>query len=138
MVPKVLRPLCSVFPLLAILAIQCQPATNTEVGSPSDTQIPSMLISVDSTYVSYYGTLVARGTVTNQGKSTISPPWYVECQFYTDSTFALKMGGNNTQISLPLSPGQGTFWSISFSSTNVTVQNYPNFRVGNLRAVYKN
>jgi hypothetical protein len=137
MVPKILRPLPAVLLLLAFLSIQCQPVTNTEVGSPSDTQIPSMLISIDSTYISYYGTLVATGTVTNKGTSTITPPWYVECQFYTDSTLNLKMGGNNTQITLPLSPGQGTFWMISFSSSNVTVQNYPNFKVGNLRAVYK-
>ncbi len=137
MVPKILRLLPAVLPLLAFLSIQCQPVTSTEVGSPSDTQIPSMLISVDTTYISYSGTLVATGTVSNKGTSTITPPWYVECQFYTDSTFSLKMGGNNTQITLPLSSGQGTFWTISFSSSNVTVQNYPHFKVSNLRAVYK-
>ena len=97
MATRMFSPLLAVFVLFALLNIQCQPVTNTEVGSPSDTQIPSMLISVDSTYISYYGTLVATGTVTNQGTSTITPPWFVECQFYTDSTFALKMGGNNTQ-----------------------------------------
>jgi hypothetical protein len=96
-----------------------------------------VLISVDTTYVSYYGSLVAAGTVTNKGTVAITPPWYVECEFYTDSTLTLKMGGNNTQMSVPLSPGQGTFWNISFSSTNVSVQNYPNFRVSDLRAVYK-
>ncbi len=73
----------------------------------------------------------------NNGTSAISPPWYVECQFYTDSTFTLKIGGNNTLLSVPLNPGQGTFWTISFSSTNVDVRNYPKFRVKDQRAIYK-
>jgi hypothetical protein len=95
-----------------------------------------MTFQVDTTYVSG-SSLVAKGRVTNSGYSAVSPPWYVEAQFYTDASYSTKLGGNYTSISVPLSPGQATFWTISFSSQNVDVRSYPGFKVKDLRAIYK-
>lgn len=136
MTPRFSRFILAVLPVALFLSFSCQPATESTVGSPQDTPIPNATVTVDTTYLSG-ALLYATGKVMNNGTSAISPPWYVECQFYTDSTFTLKIGGNNTLLSVPLNPGQGTFWTISFSSTNVDVRNYPKFRVKDQRAIYK-
>ncbi|HQT92330.1 MAG TPA: hypothetical protein PL001_09930 [Candidatus Kryptobacter bacterium] len=111
---------------------------STVVGSGNDTQISGVTFTVDTLYVdaSGSGQLVARGLA--KASSNISSPWYVEGQFYTDSTLTVKLGGNDTQIGVPLSPGQSTFWTIYFSTTSVDVRQFPNFRIGDLRAIYKN
>ena len=97
------------FLFLGLLNFGCQPMTSTgPVGSPKDTQIQYMSFTIDTTFISF-SQLYARGTAKNNGTSTVNPPWYVECQFYTDSTFAYNMGGSNTVIQIPLSPGTGTF-----------------------------
>ena len=123
-------------PAVLFFAFSCTPAPNALVGSSADTQIPNTVVSIDTTYISY-GSLYAQGIVRNNGASQISSPWYVECQFYTDSTYTIKLGGNYTEIYVPLDPGQGTFWKVGFSSSNVTVQNYPLFKVKDQRAIYK-
>lgn len=119
------------------LSYNCEPIEETTVGSPSDTQITRMAFYVDTTYVSG-SSLYTRGRVQNNGSNNIYPTWYVEAQFYTDETYTTKLGGNSTSISVPLSPGQATFWTIGFSSANVDVRKYPGFTVKDLRAVYKN
>ncbi len=111
---------------------------STVVGSPTDTQISGVTVTVDSTYVdaSGSGRLVAQGMI----KTTVNvtAPWYVEGQFYTDSTMQVKLGGNDTQFSYPLSPGESTYWTIYFYTSSVDVRQFPDFRIGNLRAIYKN
>jgi hypothetical protein len=115
----------------------CEPIGESTVGSPSDTEISRVAFVVDTTYIG--GSLLyAKGRVQNTGPNTISPTWYVEAQFYTDATYTTKLGGNYTSISVPLGPGQSTFWTISFSSSNVDVRKFPDFRVRDLRAIYKN
>ncbi len=111
---------------------------NTIVGSGNDTQINGVTFTVDTTYLDATGSgqLVARGMV----KTTVNivAPWYVEAQFYADSTMAVKLGGNDEELSFPLSSGQSTYWTIYFYTSTVDVRQFPNFRVGNLRAIYKN
>ena len=124
--------------LLSLLLASCDAHKESVVGSSGDTQIPSVTFTVDTTYVvASPAQLVARGKAKNQGSTAISSPWYVEAQFYADSTYRTKLGGNYTQIGVPLSHGQETFWTIVFSSGNVDVRQYPNFRVGDIRAIYK-
>ena len=82
--------------------------------------------------------LKATGTVKNTGTKTITSPWYVETQFYADSTYSLKLGGNRTRIDVPLEAGVQTVWSITFSDPDIAEGNYPNFRVSNSRAYYSN
>ncbi len=123
--------------LVSLLLISCDPGETT-VGSNQDTPIPSLSFAVDTTYLDAPNNkLVAKGTVKNNGSSKVNSPWYVECQFYTNSNKTTKLGGNYTQIGVPLSNGQSTFWTISYSSQNVNVINYPNFSVGDLRGIYK-
>ncbi|MCX6149260.1 MAG: hypothetical protein NTX22_01905 [Ignavibacteriales bacterium] len=108
------------------------------VGSNSDRQISSLSFIVDTTYLDGSSKrLVAKGIVQNNTNSTVSSPWYVEAQFFTDTAQKTKLGGNNTQIGVPLSKGQSTFWTIEFYSSNVDVTKYPNFSVGELRGIYK-
>lgn len=123
----------------AIAFVSCdQDPGSTVVGSATDTQINGVSFTVDTTDVDAGGSwqLVARGMV----KTTvnISAPWYIECQFYADSTMTVKLGGNDTQLSFPLSPGQSTYWTIYFYTSSVDVRQFTDFRIGNLRAIYKN
>lgn len=116
---------------------------NDESGS---TVVGTTQGNTDIYYVSFTVTelevtsssLKASGTAKNTGNKTITSPWYIESQFYADSTFSLKLGGNRTQIGVPLETGLQTVWSITFSDPNIAEGNYPNFRVSNFRAYYSN
>ncbi len=123
--------------LCFFLSYNCDSVGESTVGSPSDMEISRMAFFVDTTYLSG-SSLYARGRVQNTGSNNVSPTWYVEAQFYTDASYMTKLGGNSTSISVPLSPGQATFWTISFSSSNVDVRKYSGFTVKDLRAIYKN
>jgi hypothetical protein len=124
--------------IIAALYFTACNANDTVVGSNNDRQISNLSFTVDTTYLNGSSNmLVAKGLVQNNGNSTISSPWYVEAQFFTDATLKTKLGGSNTQIGVPLSKGQSTFWTIDFSSSNVDVTKYPNFSVGELRGIYK-
>ena len=125
--------------ILSIVLVSCEVTMHDgPVGPPPGSGIADVSFTVDTTYVdaSGSGQLVARGMV----KTTVNivAPWYIEGQFYADSTMMVKLGGNDTQISFPLSPGQSTFWTIFFYTSSVDVRQFPDFRIGNLRAIYKN
>ena len=122
--------------VLLLLLAACELPTESTVGSPEDTPITGLTLSVDSTYLSG-SVMVARGRVWNNGSSATVPTWYVEAVFYTDATFSTKLGGNSTAMNFGLDPGQSSFWSISFSTSAVDVRQFPNFRVKDVRGVYK-
>jgi hypothetical protein len=123
--------------LISVFVLSCE-ETDPVVGSNQDTTIPNLSFIVDTTYLDISASkLIAKGTVKNNGNSSVTSPWYVEAQFYTDVTLRTKLGGNYTQIGVPLSKGQSTFWTINYTSSNVDVRNYPNFKVSNLRGIYK-
>jgi hypothetical protein len=122
--------------LLALPITSCE-ETDPVVGSTGVTQISSLSFTVDTTYLdSSTPRLVAKGSVTNNGSSTVTSPWYIEAQFYTTKTSNTKLGGNNTRIGVPLSRGQSTVWTINFSSGNVDVRDYPDFGVKDIRGFY--
>jgi hypothetical protein len=122
---------------IALFFTSCE-TNDSVVGSNQDTVIPNLVFNVDTTYLnSADGTLIASGIVTNRSNNQVGSPWYVEAQFYTDRSLRTKLGGNYTQIGVPLSRDQSTFWTINFSSSNVDVRNYPNFAVSDLRGIYK-
>ncbi len=125
-----------VLPVVLLFSFSCKPVTDPTVGSNQDTPVPNTVVTIDSIYISY-SSFYATGKVKNNGTSTIYPPWYVECQFYADSTYSLKLGGNNTPIQLNLDYGQSALWTVSFYSSDVDVRLYPNFRVKDQRAIYK-
>jgi hypothetical protein len=82
-------------------------------------------------------TLTATGTIKNTSTGTYTPVWYLEGDFYTDSTFTFKLGGTNKTYNFALGANETTAWELRFSSSTVDVNNHPNFRVKNLRA-YRN
>ena len=77
------------------------------------------------------------GIVVNNSDTTISPPWYIEAMFYSDSTFTNTFGGNNTLINYPLDPGITTHWSLTHSVESVLESDYKSFAVKNLRGYIK-
>lgn len=127
--------------VLAAICAGCEMNTGegTVVGSTNDTAINGVVFSVDTTYLEGHNpvTMVAKGKARNAGGSSISSPWYVEGQFFTDAAYSTKLGGSNVQVGVPLSPGQQTLWTLKFTSSNTDLGQYPGFRVGELRAVYK-
>ena len=78
--------------------------------------------------------LIVKGTVSNDGDDTFYPPWYIEAEFYADSTFTTKFGGTRTTKNYSLAPGENTLWQLTYSSSLIIESDYPNFRVKNLRA----
>jgi hypothetical protein len=129
------------FALVASLSfafVACEVTTNDgTVEQYTDTGIKNVSFTVDTTYmVASPGMLVARGLAKNGGTATITSPWRVECQFYTDSTLLVKLGVNSTGIGVPLSPGQSAYWMISFASSNVDVRRFPGFKVADFKATY--
>lgn len=118
---------------MSTMAIDC--GGNDIVGNPNDSEIRNLSFVITDSYISN-GELVAEGRVKNDGRSTVTSPWRVEGQFYTDNRQRVKLGGTSTRIGVPLSPGQSTFWRLDFSSVNVDVTQYPDFSVGDLRGIY--
>lgn len=134
-----MKGICAIAVLAALALASCDIGSgNSVVGSGVDTEIKGVTFTPDTTYVdaSGSGQLVAQGLA--KTSVNISAPWYVECQFYTDSTMTVKLGGNYTEIEVPLSPGQSTYWTIHFYTSTVDVRQFPDFRIGDLRAIYKN
>ncbi len=78
--------------------------------------------------------LIVKGTVSNDGEEIFYPPWYIEAEFYADSTFTTKFGGTRTIINYSLAPDENTLWQLTYSSSLIVESDYPNFRIKNLRA----
>jgi hypothetical protein len=81
--------------------------------------------------------LIAKGVITNNGNNNITPPWYIEGDFYSNDTYTFKLGGENTRINFALGPDESTGWELTFISSQYNESDYPDFAVKNLRA-YKN
>lgn len=81
--------------------------------------------------------LTIKGKVKNTGSSKISPVWYIEGDFYADGNFDLKLGGDNQQFTFSLESDESAAWTLTFSSTQFSEADYPDFAVKNFRAYYK-
>ena len=78
------------------------------------------------------------GTITNDNQSlSMSPPWYIECQYYYENTSGniFLIGGESTLISNALPAGVSLNWTLEHQVDNP--DNYSNFTINDLRA-YKN
>ncbi len=64
----------------------------------------------------------------------ISPPWYIECQFYyaDDSGNVFLIGGESIRINNSLSPNISLEWSLEYDIDNP--ENYDNFTINDLGA----
>ena len=123
---------------LISLTLFCISSCENPVGSTKDVEINNVSFAVDTMYFSVSSSeLVASGQAKNTGTETITSPWYVEAQFYSDSTCTVKLGGNFTKITVPLPQETSAMWTIRFSSQNVDEAKYPDFRLSDLRAIYK-
>jgi hypothetical protein len=101
-------------------------------GSDEVDVISNVAITVTETTASS-SKLIAKGTITNNG-SNIIPPWFVEGDFYSDSSFTFKLGGDSERINFALGNGESTGWELEFSSDRYVESEYPDFAVRNLRA----
>jgi hypothetical protein len=66
--------------------------------------------------------------------TTILAPWFVEANYYSDSTFTVILGGNQQSFNLNLQSGVSTYWTLSYSSADIVESSYPNFTINNFRA----
>jgi len=125
--------------LLVVSGSSCdEGGGSTVVGNTQgNTNINNVSFTVTELEVTS-SSLTATGTVKNTGNKTITSPWYIETQFYTDSTYSIKLGGNRTQIGVPLESGLQTIWTITFSDPDLAEGDYPNFGVSSFRAYYNN
>lgn len=121
---------------LALAAIACSPEPVEPTVEPPDTSTITDVAFAVTSQDTAGGLLIARGTVRNTGSIPIALPWYVSADFYADNTYLIRLGGGFTEILTPLEQNQTTFWTITFSSPNVDVRDYPTFYVTNLRAFY--
>ena len=106
-------------------------------GSENVSEIENVTFTNISTSISS-NTLVASGTITNNNQSlSISPPWYIECQYYYTNTSGSKflIGGDNTLINNALPAGVSLVWTLEYQVDNP--DSYSNFTIDDLRA-YKN
>ena len=78
--------------------------------------------------------LTATGIITNVGDTTILAPWFVEANYYSDSTFVTILGGNQQSFNVNLQSGVSTYWTLNYSSSDIVESNYPNFAIKDFRA----
>ena len=119
-----------------ILIIGCENSTSGITGSENVDVIEHVNFSnIEKSLTE--NSLIVAGVLTNSSSSiTISPPWFIECQFYyQNSGNIFLIGGENTTINNSLSPGVSVEWSLSFNVDNPG--QYENFTINDLRA-YKN
>ena len=108
------------------------------IGSESNSTINHIEWSLDSNgYVVTNSGLKATGTITNIGDTTILAPWYVEAEFYEDSTFSFILGGDQQYHDVNLYVNVGRPWTLEFSSSDIVESNYTDFAIKNFRAFIK-
>jgi len=123
------------FLLFYLIIFSCEDTNLT--GSENVSEIENVTFSNLSTSISN-NTLIASGTITNNNQSlSISPPWYIECQYYYENTSGniFLIGGESTLISNALPAGVSLNWTLEHQVNNP--DNYSNFTINDLRA-YKN
>ena len=103
-------------------------------GSENVTEIDNVSFSSVVTSITE-NRLVADGVIKNDSQTlSISPPWYIECQFYYDdnsgNTFLIS--GESIKINNSLSPGISLEWTLKHQIENP--ENYQNFTISDLRA----
>jgi len=79
-------------------------------------------------------TLTATGMITNTGDTTILATWWVEAEFYSDSTFSIILGGDQQPFNVNLQSGVSTQWTLNYSDPDKVESDYPNFAINSFRA----
>jgi|TARA_B100000959_G_scaffold44572_1_gene45034 hypothetical protein len=118
---------------MVFLFLSCE-ETGGITGSENVSEISNVSFSNIVTSITE-SNLVANGIIKNDSQTlTISPPWYIECQFYyndnSGNTFLI--GGENIKINNSLSPNVSLEWTLEHQTNNP--ENYNNFTINDLRA----
>ena len=119
--------------IIAWLSFSCED-TDGITGSENVSEISFVTFSNITNSITE-NSLVANGIIRNNSEAlNISPPWYIECQFYyadnSGNTFLI--GGESIRINNSLSPNISLEWSLEYDINNP--QNYDNFTINDLRA----
>ncbi|SVD46183.1 uncharacterized protein METZ01_LOCUS399037 [marine metagenome] len=122
------------FQLIVLFCLFSCEDSGAITGSENVTEIENVSFSSVVTSITENG-LVADGVIKNDSQTlSISPPWYIECQFYYDdnsgNTFLI--GGESITINSSLSPGISLEWMLEYLTENP--ENYQNFIINDLRA----
>ncbi|MCK5052477.1 MAG: hypothetical protein KAS53_12190 [Candidatus Cloacimonetes bacterium] len=117
--------------LAAMFIVSCN--ENSVVGADDVSVLEDATFEITE-YLFTSTELIVKGTVSNDGDATFYPPWYIEAEFYADSTFTTKFGGTRTTKNYSLAPGENTLWQLTYSSSLIIESDYPDFRIKNLRA----
>ena len=122
------------FQLIVLFCLFSCEDSGAITGSENVTEIENVSFSSVVTSITENG-LMADGVIKNDSQTlSISPPWYIECQFYYDdnsgNTFLI--GGESITINNSLSPGISLEWTLEHQIENP--ENYQNFTISDLRA----
>ena len=119
--------------IIAWLSFSCED-TDGITGSENVSEISFVTFSNITNSITE-NSLVANGVIRNDSEAlSISPPWYIECQFYysDDSGNTFLIGGESIRINNSLSPNISLEWNIEYDINNP--ENYDNFTINDLRA----
>tara|TARA_Y100001970_G_scaffold249447_1_gene319933 strand:+ start:361 stop:759 length:399 start_codon:yes stop_codon:yes gene_type:complete len=119
--------------IIAWLSFSCED-TDGITGSENVSEISFVTFSNITNSITE-NSLVANGIIRNNSEAlNISPPWYIECQFYyaDDSGNTFLIGGESIRINNSLSPNISLEWSLEYDINNP--ENYDNFTINDLRA----
>lgn len=125
------------FTVLVMIGINTCTETKNPVCAENVEEISDLEINVTTkTLNNNQNEFIVQGNETNNGDE-IYPVWYIECDFYTDSTFKFKLGGEYCKMNYSLDNGETTSWRTGFASDKYIESDYEYFAVKNIRA-YKN
>ena len=119
--------------IIAWLSFSCED-TDGITGSENVSEISFVTFSNITNSITE-NSLVANGVIRNDSEAlSISPPWYIECQFYysDDSGNTFLIGGESIRINNSLSPNISLEWNLEYDINNP--ENYDNFTINDLRA----
>ena len=114
--------------------------TNTTIGSTEVQEIDYVEFSQIENYNNGSWFEVTGHIKNISSTQTIPSAWHIECQFYSDESMSLKLGGENGTVWVPLEPDQSTIWTIRWLpgvNSNINISDYPDWTYGDIRA-YKN
>ena len=124
-------------PIILLFIFSCDDMATNVTGSENVNEIANVSFSNIEKTITQNG-LKVTGIITNNNQTlSISPPWYIECQFYYENSSGntFLIGGANTLINNSLSPGISLEWTLPHQTDNP--EDYANFIINELRA-YKN
>ena len=98
--------------LLVILCIQF--GCDDTIGSDDVMELTNLEFTIFEREVTNTA-MIVQGTVINTGTIKVSSPWYIEGMFYSDTTFTIILGGDDEKKNVPLEPGVGINWTLSYN-----------------------